>query len=401
MSRKFNIAINIKFNYNIKCFKKGRRKLKNNIELKEKTKQLKIAIENKLAHILVNHAHLIAALVTFSIYLGIMSGIMASILFYLDINDNNKNNEDEYTTISYEDVMFDTVLPIDDTIDEENIISIDFRKTTQLLSEQRLENLDILRNERERFIHTTIIEDGITYEGEEDIYTYYSSNNLDNYSLLLLMGITNSNYFSYYDAVEYFSIDSLYNFFNAKTDEEKENIQKVLNIYNELQDDNLDFNKKAELESLYRLEIFRISIKNIIDYSINNSDFYFQDNVTLYKLIKNVLFPNNYLEQNNLDKIEELENGYINFLARHYNWTEFQVHNYLKDYLTIFELKELQSLVLYGKFIELDYVDKKYRIEHILKLASKFPFVKTISYIHSYEVSDNMEYNETLNLLLR
>ncbi len=401
MSRKFSIAINIKFDIIENVLNKEGIKLKKNIELKEKTKQLKIALENKLANTLVNHAHLIAALVAFSIYLGIMSSIMASILFYLDIKDNNKNNDEENNNIKYEDVIFDTILPLEDKIDEENILSTDFRKTNKLLSEQRLENLDILKNERERFRYTTYIEDGITYEGMIDIYSYYTSNNLDNYSILLLMGITKDNYYSYYNAVEYFQLDILYKIFEAKTKKEKENIQKVINLYNELQNNNLDINKKEELESLYRLEIFRISIKNIIDYSLNNSQFYLQDNVIIYKFIKNVLFSDSYLEQNNLDKIKELENGYINFLARHYNWQEFQIRNFLKDYLNIFELQELQSLILYGKFMDLDYIDKNFRIEHLLKLSSKFPFLKTVSYIHSYELSDNKEYDETLNILLK
>ncbi len=348
-------------------------------ELKEKVEEKKELVNTKLDKILLKHHDLIFRLISiiidFSIALNICSIIMLS-----------KKDKEVSEEIRYEDIFYITNAPKDYSINDDDLITMDIRNTTRLLSNLKLEDLDIEKNEREHFIPTTFEEDGITYKGNIDVYTYYEQNNLDIYSLILLMNITSQNIYQYYSAIEYFSNDALYNYFNAQSEEEKNNINQVFGMYKKLQNDNITLEEKQDLKSQMLIEIFRISIKNLINYANSNQDFKLYSNIFLYNYIISVLFNNVSLNEESLEQIQKIEDGYINYLSRRYHFEENQISKGLKTERLEYELLELSSILTYGKYAPYDYSGKSDNIEFLRNLVNEFPLIKTIGYIHSYDL---------------
>lgn len=350
--------------------------------MKEKIKKLKEKVNNKLNKWLLKNSDLAAKIIFYAIEFSILFNIYAGIKLTSKHEENDRK-------IRYEEVIYTSLLPSDECIPD-NLINLDFRNTTHLLAAQNLEALDIEKNERERFINTTYEEGGITYQGNIDIYSYYFLNHLDDYSLLLLMNIPNSDINAYYDAVEkaYLtgSLDDMYNYFNAKSVDEQKDIDRVLSLYEKLQENNLSLEEGRSINSTMRIEIFRISLKNLINYTNANRNFKIYSNIFLYNFIKSVLFNDISLDEENIAQIQNMEAGYINYLSRRYNHTEEVMERSLKTDFTIQRLEELQSLLTYGKYTQNDYYNKQHNIESVKEIVEQFPLLKTIGYIHSYNI---------------
>lgn len=354
--------------------------------MNEKGKKLKEYINNTLNKalnkILLKSNDLIQRIIYFILEFSIIFNVVAT------LNLISEHEEDD-NEIKYEEVIYASVLPNDEYIPDD-LINLNFRTTTQLLAAQNLEALDIEKNERERFINTMYEEGGITYQGDIDIYSYYFLNHLDDYSLLLLMNIPNSDINAYYDAVEKASLngplDDIYNYFNAESVDEQKDIDRVLSLYEKLQVNNLSLEEDRSINSTMRIEIFRISLKNLINYTNANRNFKIYSNIFLYNFIKSVLFNDISLEEENMEQIQNMEAGYINYLSRRYHNTEEVIQRSLKTDFTIQKLEELQSLLTYGKYTQNDYYNKQHNIESVKEIVEQFPLLKTIGYIHSYNI---------------
>ena len=232
----------------------------------------------------------------------------------------------------------------------------------------------------------------------------YSEYRMAENVLFLCSLFNDSKIEDYYNAIYNQDMDAFFNFFSADNIEEKREIFRVIyamdavskrnsyvrsliglkTIYNEDDYDAVDL----DIKNLEYITIFKITINNLIDYNINNSDLTLEDNILLYKMITMLISESAF-------KVESTSDGKKVYYLYDEFVDQYQViqDNFLQTLSTIYSVSTDEILEIYNKynsgFIVNEYLnwyraiyfvnDKKYdSYLQMNKLVSIFPKIKEI-----------------------
>lgn len=178
--------------------------------------------------------------------------------------------------------------------------------------------------------------------------------------LLLTLGLFRDDvtYDDYYNAIYNSDLNSLHSFFNATTEEEINKLYIILysidavNKKNDLFHTYYNKNDLASNNDIttfvghnYKIDIFKIILKNMIQYTNTHKDFTIKDNLVMFNLIKSLIVKNSYeildidsensnitfnYEDDFIENIYKLDNIYLEFLSNIYR-------------ISIEEIKELEK----------------------------------------------------------
>lgn len=156
-------------------------------------------------------------------------------------------------------------------------------------------------------------------------------------ALLLLMGITNPSIDGYYNSIFDSDPQALYNYFQLDSDDIETFYRILYSIDTKYFRTDLSIDMFPELTSTYyelekilgndyRIDIFRLALKNLARYTSSHPDFSLKDNLTLFNVIKNTLIHDIYFKDDEeindydfLSRFSYLERFYIEFISDIYN----------------------------------------------------------------------------------
>lgn len=258
-----------------------------------------------------------------------------------------------------------------------------------------------IESSAESYIKNILYPDMYNYPLIKDRY-YYIEQSYE--SSLLLLGLCHDNVDinDYYDAIFNGDINKFYEFCGAKTDEEK---LRVNRIYYALDSENARTNLSLELiqnqgklddiGSGYKVEIYRMVLNNMINYTINNEDFSFEDNAALFYIVRNHIVSTPFCIDYN-PQIEELGNNYLDFLSEYYEKSTEDINEYMTS-----DLITLRMYLLEEEYKgNLDCPEKSSNFYFI----ERFPLLKPIlnaplATVYSYEFIQDKQ-NEAKELVL-
>lgn len=211
----------------------------------------------------------------------------------------------------------------------------------------------------------------------------------------------------YYNAIYNQDMDAFFNFFSADSIEEKREIFRVIYAMDAVSKrnsyvrslvglktsyDEEDYDAVAlDIKNLEYITIFKITINNLIDYNINNSDLTLDDNILLYKMITMLISERAF-------KVESISDGKKVYYLYDEFVDQYQViqDNFFQTLSTIYSVSTDEILEMYNKYnsgsVVNEYLnwahdnrviyfvnDKKYdSYLQMNKLVSKFPKIKEI-----------------------
>ena len=257
-------------------------------------------------------------------------------------------------------------------------------------------------------IPTKTLTDAASEAGTKDYDnpTMYSLNYYDekeSEELLLTLGLfrDGTTYNDYYNAIYNSDLESLHKFFNATTEEEINKLYTILyaidavNLKNDLlltyydEDDLVSFNDiKSFVGHSYKIDIFKIVLKNLMQYTNTHNDFTIEDNLVMYKYIEGLIIKDSHImfvadyengnaradyEPDFRENIYTLRNIYYEFLCNKYN-------------ISIEEIKELESIDINSIIFYIDsycrdnysYIPQKHQ-NTIKNLVKRFPLLEAIA----------------------
>ena len=127
--------------------------------------------------------------------------------------------------------------------------------------------------------------------------------------LLLTLGLFRDEvtYNDYYNAIYDSNLEALHKFFNATTEEEVNKLYAIfyaidaVNLKNDLLFTHYNKNdliSKNDIKSFvghsYKIDIFKIVLKNMIQYTNTHNDFSVEDNLVMFNLIKSLIVKDSY-----------------------------------------------------------------------------------------------------------
>lgn len=211
----------------------------------------------------------------------------------------------------------------------------------------------------------------------------------------------------YYNAIYNQDMDAFFNFLSADNIEEKREIFRVIYAMDAVSKrnsyvrslvglktsyDEEDYDAVAlDIKNLEYITIFKITINNLIDYNINNSDLTLEDNILLYKMITMLISESAF-------KVESTSDGKKVYYLYDEFVDQYQViqDNFFQTLSTIYSVSTDEILEMYNKYnsgsVVNEYLnwshgnrviyfvnDKKYdSYLQMNKLVSKFPKIKEI-----------------------
>lgn len=211
----------------------------------------------------------------------------------------------------------------------------------------------------------------------------------------------------YYNAIYNQDMDAFFNFFSADSIEEKREIFRVIYAMDAVSKrnsyvrsliglktsyDEEDYDAVAlDIKNLEYITIFKITINNLIDYNINNSDLTLEDNILLYKMITMLISESAF-------KVESTSDGKKVYYLYYEFVDQYQViqDNFFQTLSTIYSVSTDEILEMYNKYnsgsVVNEYLnwshgnrviyfvnDKKYdSYLQMNKLVSKFSKIKEI-----------------------
>lgn len=228
-----------------------------------------------------------------------------------------------------------------------------------------------------------------------------------NESLLFLLSIFKTDINEYYNAVKNTSFSDLYDFFGLNSDEDFNNFYKSLYAMEASSEDNNfiervekvveNDSEKYDEDSIgynYTIDIYKLFIKNLIEYSFENEDFSFEDSIFLNEFAKTILlnvscnFSFEY-GKNTGDWDDDIVMAFLELDEIFYSYVGYKYDVSRED---IEIERDNQQEVLVDIIVnreELDNVSDKTMLE-------KFPIIKNILFPHDFylpEISDEFDNN--------
>lgn len=230
----------------------------------------------------------------------------------------------------------------------------------------------------------------------------YSEERYDE-ALFLMMGVTNESMDLYYNC--YFDSDfsKLYEFLNIKSKEDMQalfNILYAIDSYNSrspltMSRDKNNTSYDYVIGNDYLIDIYKLALKNMVNYTVNHPDFTFNDNANLFLILNNMI--TNEASMTNYDytdtptygdtfinSFDTLDTYYQNFLIDHYGV------NYA-DIMDAFNNNYINEANLIA--MNNDNATNKENIEKASNLLEEFPVLKSILYAHYVIPDAYFDYN--------
>lgn len=241
-----------------------------------------------------------------------------------------------------------------------------------------------------------------------DSYTY--PDHRFNEMLLFLLGLQNEKIEDYYNAVYDADTTKLYNFFGLETEEDIKLFYKILYAIDS-QSLRTDLLKKilgvkdsftiGEIMDAvgynYRADLFKLILKNLVEYTQNNPDFSLEENINIFTIVSNYIVYRagelHFFDDNSLgykydidliNAIKELEETYINFLCEYYNTNIDEIESLKNDNY----IKEIIDLLNNENIAENEKCNKA------KALIERFPILKNINFVLNipiYSYNDFLE----------
>lgn len=228
-------------------------------------------------------------------------------------------------------------------------------------------------------------------------------------ALWLLMGVTNPNIDSYYNAIFDANINAFYDFFGLETLNDKMTFHKILYAIDSL-NGRTSFialatgsNKISieELEKLvgydYRTDIFKLSLKKLAKYTYDHPEFSFEENILLFSIMKTMVSENTYSyyyasEENTTcdlgmaNDLSSLIRSYHDFLISTYNKRLIDIDDTEKD-----TSRKIDFLIYLAAGVEPNQYSEedKETMQNCQKMLDKFPVLKTILFSKPFLFYDN------------
>lgn len=230
-------------------------------------------------------------------------------------------------------------------------------------------------------------------------------------SLLFLLGLMrdNVNINDYYNAVFNSDLNALYQFLGADSEEEIIKLQPILYSL-EILTKRIPVEKGYEqitVGKTYKADIFKLVIENMIAYTTTHPELSLEENLALLNVVKNTIAYDSsvltqdleresslklseYINEEFIQKINQILNIYIDFLSEHYNVNLEGIYRIMEGNNYTFECTALVHKLPYESF----------NTDKAVKLLEKYPLLSAIlypNYIQGNEF-DNLTNNNTETL---
>ena len=225
-------------------------------------------------------------------------------------------------------------------------------------------------------------------------------------SLLFLIGMFNEKSVDdYYNAIFDGDLKKFFDFFNVKTNDEIKTLYNVIysvdsyycrtSLGHELYDNNNSITYGDIIDGVgltYRNDIFKMTLKNMVEYTVNHTDFSLEENIIMLEYVKNILTESLSFKISDNDFVNNfysLNNCYIDFLCKHYSTSVDVIDDYVKQNskYVLYNLENLSNNepILYDNYSDI-----------AKSLYGKFPIIKAITITNDY-YEDNLFYFSNYN----
>lgn len=279
-----------------------------------------------------------------------------------------------------------------------------------------------LRNYANHIKSSTIIESSaesalynlnIDPQSSEKTYLDYAYIDLrQDESLLLLMGMTNSSIDGYYNGIFDTKFSEMYDFFHLETKEELESFYHILysidsvngrtNLQDEITYDGKESGLEYQVGNAYLIDIFKISLKNMMEYTLSHPDFTIEENTAMFEILKNKmslrarLFDSEAIRfcygEDFIAQFDALIESYETFLKEHYKDANAEYYIVCGSDIS---LECINENVLGISGITEYSVEDQSKADAFLK---KFPVVRSIIYTEylSPDLYDNIYFFDSM-----
>lgn len=248
-----------------------------------------------------------------------------------------------------------------------------------------------------------------------EVYQQVYYNERISEALLLTLGLFHDNMTTdnYYNAIFDSSFQHFYAFFNIDT---KEDLTTLYNIFYAIDATNLrndlflnfydvgDSLTLGEIKKFvghdYKVDIFKMIIKNMMEYTFLHDDFKLKDNLVMFNIIKSLIVEDAYelvktsnennhyeyiYEDDFVKNVYDLENKYIEFLSKYYNVSIQDIRDIEGNY-TFWAVMSISDIC------REDYSEYTYReYDYANELITRFPLLKSILNLYIFSANS---YNE-------
>lgn len=261
-------------------------------------------------------------------------------------------------------------------------------------------------------------QDNFYYEKNEFDYTYYSEREKE--SLILLLGLLHDDMKveDYYNAIFDCNLKDFYEYCGVKTEEEIYVLHKIWYALDGLFYRN-DLPFKATKESSltnkelqdiigtsYYVDIFRLVLYHMVEYTSNNPDFTVEDNLIIFNIVKDLIATNikkkEVIDEENIqytyedgtvNAINALEQLYNEFLSNYYQIEKDKLELLEEEYDISYDCCAAVSDLYIHTNLEIKYFLERYPI---LKYVLKFYFISGNEYEEFLE-ANSLSLNRKLN----
>ena len=237
-------------------------------------------------------------------------------------------------------------------------------------------------------------------------------------ALLLALGLfQDKTAEDYYNAVFDCDYQKFNDFFGVDSKEEAKAFANILYAIDALCDRNNMFFEVCNKDLIrkedfydtvgygYKVEFFKMILKNMIYYTLEHGEFDVKENLVLFNVIKSLIVDEPYFKRAKSSSYDDeracfasdinfLENKYIEFLSLHYNMDIFELRNMEEDWVS-WELLYINK-IYDGNFSD---IDNEYA-KKAKSIIIKFPLLGQIMPINTVYHSDYVEFMEENDIVL-
>lgn len=214
-------------------------------------------------------------------------------------------------------------------------------------------------------------------------YTYLEERAKE--GLLLLINMTSDSIEPYYNAIYDGKLDDLYEFFNLETKEEIESFYRILYTLDTLSSrsklssiSNDIWELKDKVGNEYLIDITKLALKNMINYTISHPDFTLEENVTLFDVLKAKIS----VAASTYD-VEVGRDIYGEEFIENFNFLMETYESFLMNYYNVDHADALYSGMDLGLINATMINNETYESDELIKayeLIEKFPVFKAIAF---------------------
>ncbi len=240
------------------------------------------------------------------------------------------------------------------------------------------------------------------FEKDEDTfdYTYYDERRQEAELMFLNIFQENSDIKDYYRAIFDSDLQAFHRYFGVENEKDILNLYKIIYSIDGLNGSNsLPYNicKKDKLSSneitrtigkSYKANLFNYILKNMVEYSVKNTDFTLEQNLVMFNFVKNFItdeiytlteekdengFYKHIYDKKLVESITKSEEKYVEFLSNHY----IVSIDYIRNLKSVDDIIYNLSEYLYNN-------DYRYYTDDVRILLERFPDLEKIGFAMAF-----------------